>query len=150
MPGADRPVHDSPPIPDSSPAAFLESWRGFCPTLFMLAFLFWENHMRDVSELRLLCCAFCKPYQSEAKFYVEETSPSGWRQLVVIYEKGGYGGGKEFAAGIPKAWTDQDVENLIFWPMKDPRAPYPAWEVPTRVHGKPVLFEFWKDEKSDL
>jgi hypothetical protein len=78
------------------------------------------------------------------------TQAAGSRQLVVIYEKGGYGGGKEFAAGIPKAWTDQDVENLIFWPMKDPWAPYPAWEVPTRVHGKPVLFKFWKDEKSDL
>jgi hypothetical protein len=78
--------------------------------------------MRDVSELRLLCSAFCKPYQSEAKFYVEETNPSGSRQLVVIYEKGGYGGGKEFVAGIPKAWTDQDVENLILWPMKDPKA----------------------------
>jgi hypothetical protein len=35
------------------------------------------SRMRDVSELRFLCSAFCKPYQSEAKFYVEETNPSG-------------------------------------------------------------------------
>jgi hypothetical protein len=112
----------------------------------MLAFLFWENHMRDVSELRFLCSAFCKPYQSEAKFYVEETNPSGSRQLVVIYEKGGYGGGKEFVAGIPKAWTDQDVTDLILWPMKDPEAPYPAWEVAARVHARAVLFEWWKSK----
>lgn len=99
--------------------------------------------MRDVSKLRFLCSAFCKRYQSDAKFYVDET-PSGLRNLVVVYEKGGYGGAKEFGAGIPKAWTDQDVLDLILWPMKDPDAPYPAWEVPARVKGSPILLAWWK------
>jgi hypothetical protein len=105
--------------------------------------------MRDVSKLKFLCSSFCKQYQSEAEFYIDEATVPGFRHLVVIYEKGGYGRAKEFEAGIPKAWTDQDVENLILWPMKDPKAPYPAWEVPARVHGKAVLFEWRKNEKSN-
>ena len=101
--------------------------------------------MRDVSKLRLLCSSFCTQYQSDAKFYIDQAHDSEIRHLVVVYEKGGYGGGKEFAAAIPKAWTDQDVLNLILWPMKDPKAPYPAWEVPARVNGRPTLYEWWKD-----
>jgi hypothetical protein len=95
--------------------------------------------MRDVSKLRLLCSSFCTQYQSDAKFYIDEAPDSEIRHLVVVYEKGGYGGGKEFAASIPKAWTDEDVLNLILRPMKDPKAPHPAWEVPARAHGSPML-----------
>jgi hypothetical protein len=58
--------------------------------------------MRDISKLRLLCSSFCKQYQSEANFYIDEAHSSGYRHLVVVYDKGGYGGRKEFAAGIPK------------------------------------------------
>jgi hypothetical protein len=98
-----------------------------------------EAHMRDVSKLRFLCSSFCKEYQSEAKFYIDEANDSETRHLIVVYEKGGYGGGKEFAASIPKAWTDEDVLNLILLPIKDPKAPYPAWEVPARTNGSPML-----------
>jgi hypothetical protein len=28
--------------------------------------------------------------------------------------------------------------------MKDPSAPYPAWEVPTRANGSPMLYEWWE------
>jgi hypothetical protein len=28
--------------------------------------------------------------------------------------------------------------------MKDPSAPYPAWEVPARANGSPMLYEWWK------
>jgi hypothetical protein len=103
--------------------------------------------MRDVSKLRPLCSAFCKQYRTDAKFYIDEMRPSGSRNLVVIYDKGGYGGGKEFAAGIPNTWTDLDIENLILWPMKDPQALYPSWEVPARTFGSPVLFAWWQNEK---
>jgi hypothetical protein len=95
--------------------------------------------MRDASKMKFLCSVFCEQYQSDAKFYVDETRLSGVRNLVVIYDRGGYGGDKEFTAGIPKAWTDQDVENLILLPTKDPKAPYPAWEVSARVFGSPLV-----------
>jgi hypothetical protein len=91
--------------------------------------------MRDVSKLRFLCSSFCKQYQSKAEFYIDEATIPGFRHLVVIYEKGGYRGRPDFEASIPADWTEQTVQDLIFWPMKDPKAPYPAWEVPARVHG---------------
>jgi hypothetical protein len=94
--------------------------------------------MRDVSKMKLLCSSFCKQYGSEAKFYIDEANPSGFRHLVVIYEKGGYGGAREFAAGIPKDWTDQDVLDFILWDHPDTR--YPAWEIPARAHGSPMLY----------
>jgi hypothetical protein len=105
--------------------------------LFVLAPLS-EDHMRDVSKMKFLCSVFCEQYQSDAKFYVDETRLSGVRNLVVVYEKGGYGGDKEFTAGIPNAWSNQDVENLILLPMKS-EAPYPAWEVSARVFGSPLV-----------
>jgi hypothetical protein len=95
--------------------------------------------MRDVSKLRLLCSSFCTQYRSDAKFYIDEAQLSGIRNLVVIYEKGGYGGGKEFVASIPQAWTDRDLLDLILWPMKDLKARHPAWEVSARVNGSPML-----------
>jgi hypothetical protein len=100
--------------------------------------------MRDVSKLRFLCSSFCKQYQSKAEFYIDEATIPGFRHLVVIYEKGGYRGRPDFEASIPADWTEQTVQDLIFWPMKDPKAPYPAWEVPARVYAKPILFEWWK------
>jgi hypothetical protein len=116
------------------------SLRRGLPALFVLDLFFMaEAHMRDVTKLRLLCSSFCEQYQSDAMFYIDEAQDSRIRNLVVVYEKGGYGGGKEFTASIPKAWTDDDVLNLIRWPMKDLNAPYPAWEVPARTFGSPVL-----------
>jgi hypothetical protein len=103
--------------------------------------------MQDVSKLRYFCSSFCKQYQSDAKFYIDDAHQSGVRHLVVTYEKGGCRGDEEFAAGIPKAWTDQDVQDLILWPMKDSEAPYPAWEVPARAFGSPMLFAWWEGGK---
>ena len=66
------------------------------------------------------------------------------RHLVVVYEEGGYLGDPEFLAGIPNEWIDQAVLDLILWPMKDSSAPYPAWQVPARANGSPMLYEWWK------
>jgi hypothetical protein len=94
--------------------------------------------------MRLIGSLFCKQYQTEAKLYIDDAHASGQRHLVVRYEKGGR---PEFAAAIPDDWSDKDVEELILWPMKDPAAPYPAWEVPARAYGSATLFRWWADEK---
>ena len=93
--------------------------------------------MRDVSKLRLLCSSFCRQYKTEAKFYVDEVHSSGIRTLVVIYASGGYDGNPEFAAGIPKSWSDDDVIDLI---LKDrAEAKYPVWDMPARAFGSTIL-----------
>jgi hypothetical protein len=97
--------------------------------------------MRDVSKLKHIGSSFCKPYQSDAKFYIDEAHASGSRHLVVVYQAGGRA---DFLAGIPDEWTEQQVQDLILWPMKDPSAAYPPWEVPARVFGSSMLYEFWK------
>ena len=76
--------------------------------------------MPDVSRLKFIYSSFCTQYQSEAKFYIDEAHASGLRHLVVAYEKGGYAGHPNFAAGIPDKWSEQDLLDLILWPMKDP------------------------------
>jgi hypothetical protein len=104
--------------------------------------------MADARELRLLYTLDCKQYQSEARIYVEDAHPSGQRRLVVQYETGGHEGNPEFGAAIPNDWGEQDLQDLILWPRKHPDVPYPAWEVPARVHGSPELFRWWmKGEK---
>ena len=103
--------------------------------------------MPDARKLRPIATAYCKEYKTDAKFFIQDEHPSGRRHLVVQYEKGGYGGRPEFAAGIPDDWSEQEVLDLLLWPM-NPSAPYPGWEVPARVEGSPVLFRFWKGEKA--
>ena len=101
--------------------------------------------MPDVSTLKFIYSSFCTQYQSEAKFYIDEAHASGLRHLVVVYEKGGYAGHPNFAASIPDKWSEQDLLDLILWPMKDhPKALYPAWEVPARAYGSPMLYTWWK------
>ena len=95
--------------------------------------------MRDVSKLKPIGSSYCKQYQSEAKFYIDEAHASGMRHLVVVYENGR----PDFLAGIPDDWDEQAVQDLIFWPMKDPNAPYPAWEVPARAFGSDTLYALW-------
>jgi hypothetical protein len=102
--------------------------------------------MRDVSKLKFICSLFCTQYQSDAKFYIDGAHASGLRHLVVVYEKGGYAGDPNFAAGIPDEWDERAVLELIFWPMADPNAPYPAWEVPARANGSPMLYAWWKGD----
>src|SRR5258707_9084261 len=95
--------------------------------------------MRDVSNIKFICSMLCKQYDTEAKFYIDEAHSSGMRHLVVVYENGR----ADFLTGIPDEWTDDAVQELIFWPMKDPAAPYPAWEVPARAFGSETLFAWW-------
>ena len=103
-----------------------------------------QSATRSVSNLKFMGSMFCEQYRSDAEFYVEEALASGSRNLIVLYEMGGYGGVPCFAAIIPDEWDEQAVQNLIIWPMKDPNAPYPSWEVPARVFGSPTLSEWWK------
>jgi len=101
--------------------------------------------MRDVRDLKPLGSAHCTQYNTEARFYIDASGSK--RDLVVRYENGGYQGAPEFATGIPDTWTEQDITDLLLWPMKEPDAPYPAWEVSARVHGSPTLFRWWAGEK---
>jgi hypothetical protein len=96
--------------------------------------------MRDVSKLKFIGESFCSQYQSQAKFYIDEAHASGMRHLVVVYENGD----ADFLAGIPDEWADENVQDFIFWPMKNPNSPYPAWEVPARAYGSPMLYAWWK------
>ena len=98
--------------------------------------------MSDTEKPRLLCSAPCKAYSCEATFYVG-TDPSGDRELVVMYSNGQ----PDFATEIPKGWTDQDLHDLILWPMRFHDAPYPPWEVPARAFGSVALFAWWKGER---
>jgi len=98
-------------------------------------------------SLRLIASLYCSQYKTDAKLYIEDPHPSGQRHLVAQYEKGGYGGDREFAAAIPDDWTDKAVTGLIFWPMKYPKAPYPAWEIPARAFGRAELFRWWAGGK---
>ena len=96
--------------------------------------------MRDVSKLKFIGSSFCSQYQSQAKFYIDEMHASGIRHLVVVYENDEH----DFIAGIPDEWADENVQDFIFWPMKNPNSPYPAWEVPACAYGSPMLYAWWK------
>jgi hypothetical protein len=96
----------------------------------------------EPANLRLIASLYCRPYATDTKVYIDETNPSG-RHLVVHYQ----GGRPEFAAAIPDEWTEDDLLDLIFWPIKSEGAPYPAWEVPVRAFGSLTLFAWWKGEK---
>ena len=87
-------------------------------------------------------------YRTNAIITIDENYSSGQPHLVVRYEKGGYKGQKDVAAAIPPDWTDQDLAELIFLPLK-PRADrnWPAWEIPAADHASSQLFRFWKGEK---
>jgi hypothetical protein len=93
---------------------------------------------------KLIGEVYCRQYQAEAKFYIRDW-PDDSRELCVVYDNGR----DEFVSEIPAPWTEQDVLDLIFWPMKDPDAPYPAWEVPARVYGSWSLFRWWTGEKPE-
>jgi hypothetical protein len=105
--------------------------------------------MRDIQYLKPIGTAHCAQYETEAKFYIDAAHDYGQRHLVVHYEKGGYKGAPEFAAGIPDGWSEQDVIDMILLPTTHPLAPYPAWEVPARAYGSPTLFRWWAGEKGD-
>jgi hypothetical protein len=100
--------------------------------------------------------AFCEHYQTEAKFYIERSislrpgSGTGARHLVVQYGESYAGrddlavtaaGQREFAIIIPDDWTNEKLLRFLQAPTKNPNVPYPTWEVPARLHGRPVLLE---------
>jgi hypothetical protein len=111
--------------------------------------------MPEARKLKPIGSAFCKQYNSEARFYIDEAHQSGQRHLIVQYGEGYSGrddlptvdGRPQFAAAIPDEWSEQDLQDLILWPMKSPNAPYPAWEVAARAHGSPTLFRWWAGEE---
>ena len=108
-------------------------------------------------NLELIGSVFCEQYQTEAKFYIERSIPlkpgfgTGARHLVVQYGDGYTGreglavasnGQREFASMIPNDWSNEKLLEFLLAPAKNPNVPYPTWEVPARVHGRPVLFDF--------
>src|SRR5271170_369776 len=97
---------------------------------------------------QLIGTMYCKEYETEAKFFVEDEHPSGLLHLVVHYEKGGHEGRPSFATAIPADWTDEEIHNFLLLPMEeDPNSNFPPWEVPARAHGSPKLFRWWEGEK---
>jgi|SRR5579871_831702 len=104
--------------------------------------------MRNASKLKLVSSTYCAQYESGAAFYIDQSDPSGDRKLIVVYDHGGYDGAPQFVAGIPSSWTESDVQDLLRWPMRDPDATYPPWEVPERAFGSPMLFAWWHEEPS--
>ncbi len=86
-------------------------------------------------------------YETDASIYIEEAHPSGQPHLIVKYKKAGYKGVKDFASAIPTDWTDQDLAELIFLPMKpSSERNWPSWEVPAADFAAFSLFRFWKGE----
>jgi hypothetical protein len=104
--------------------------------------------MVESRKLRPMAEAYCKEHRSKAQFFIQDDHPSGQHHLVVQYEQGGYDGDKEFVTAVPQAWTEAEIHDVLLWPMRDARAPYPPWEVPTRVYGSDELFRWWKGEKA--
>jgi hypothetical protein len=111
------------------------------------------NEQRNLEPIR---SAFCEHYQTEAKFYIERSislrpgSGTGARHLIVQYGESYTGrddlavtatGRREFAIIIPGDWNNEKLLRFLQAPTKNPNVPYPTWEVPAGLHGRPVLFE---------
>jgi hypothetical protein len=90
--------------------------------------------MNDNEERKSLGTQACRQYNSNVTLFIEQ-GPMG-RHLVAQYEKGGYQGGKEFAASIPDNWTDGDVEQFVAMPGS---RTFPIWECAARINGSAVL-----------
>ena len=107
--------------------------------------------------LRLIASMDCKQYQCDATFYIDDAHTSGQRHLIVQYGEGYSGrddlpivdGRPQFAAGIPKDWTEEDVTDLLLWPRPTIQGrSWPAWEIPARDYGSSELFRWWAGEKN--
>lgn len=97
--------------------------------------------MASDKYLRPIGSAHCREYATDANFFIHETPAFTFRILVVQYADGR----REFVTGIPPGWSDEDVQTLILQPTTDSK--YPAWEIPSCVHGSPMLFRYWAGEK---
>ena len=87
-------------------------------------------------------------YNSQAEFFIDDARPSGIRQLIVRYERGGFEGEPEMAVEIPDDWTILDVAESILG-ERGSTGRCPKWEVPLRVFGSKKLFRWWAGEKAD-
>ena len=97
-----------------------------------------EATMRPFGSIR------CEQYQTKAEFFIKDGG--GFRHLISqIRERRE----AEFLAGIPNNWTDEDIRELVTVPMNSDD-PYPAWEMPARVYGSPVLLRWWKGRKEQV
>jgi hypothetical protein len=69
--------------------------------------------MADKKERKLLSLGtqWCPQYMTNVTLYIEQKATG--RNLVAQYEEGSYKDLREFAAGIPSDWTEQDVRRLI-------------------------------------
>jgi hypothetical protein len=86
--------------------------------------------------------AFCQHYQTEARFFIERSIPSGQRlgagarHLVVQYGESYTGrddlavtatGQREFAITIPDDWSNEKLLKCSQAPTKNPNVPYTTW-----------------------
>jgi hypothetical protein len=107
----------------------------------------WEERMAKYNLQRI--DLHVPQYGTDATIRVDETRSSGTPHLVTTYKKAPPHGHKEVAAAIPTDWTDRDLADLIFLPLK-PRTTrnWPSWEIPAADYASPHLYRFWKGEKA--
>jgi hypothetical protein len=79
---------------------------------------------------------WCPQYMTQAKLYIE--TGRGRRTLVIDYEEGSFRDLLVFKTGIPDDWTIDDVMRVIESPGSKI---YPAWEIPARIYGSPILMK---------
>jgi hypothetical protein len=105
-----------------------------------------ETATPELGKPRYFCTAACKAYGTEATFFIQDPEPgraglAALRVLVVQYANGR----REVSALIPADWSEEEIQNLILWPMK--HCEFPSWEYHGRVGGSPVLYRYWRGEK---
>jgi hypothetical protein len=100
-----------------------------------------EPRGKFMNERKALGSQFCPQYHTEVEFFIE-TSPETGRALVARYQDGGaedlpiVEGRREFRAGIPDAWTEDQLMRFLALNQ------WPSWELPARAGGSPDLFSF--------
>ena len=94
-----------------------------------------------MNERKAFDTQFCPQYHTDVEFFIETSSETG-RTLVARYQDGGsedlpiVEGRREFRAGIPDAWSEDDLMRFLALNQ------WPSWELPTRAGASPDLFSF--------
>jgi hypothetical protein len=94
-----------------------------------------------MNERKALGTQFCPQYHTDVEFFIETSNETG-RTLVARYQTGGdddlriIDGKREFRAGIPDAWTEDQLMRFLALNQ------WPSWELPARAGGSPHLFSF--------
>lgn len=111
------------------------SWDG-SPCIILANIMLARRHttMNDHRKLRPLGTAYCRQYQTLARFYVEPAEPNNIQHLVVQYDSGR----KELRAGIPRQLTDTELLELLRSPAWEGMR-YPVWEHSARYFANPML-----------